>query len=311
MSSGMRILVAVIRRLAGALVVFLSATAVMFILFARSSPPHGSITLAPDIAGAGYARSSQPAVGGYLHWLARIFTRGDLGESEALNRTVSEIVEEGFSLTLSLAIGSLVASVVIAIPLGYISALRPDSAAAGILMASTTAVSAVPVFLLACFLRHPWVVHFGILGHTQAGTLRLLGYYVVPMVILGVGDGAAGEMAKQVRETVSSILGEQFVVSARARGAPLWRHVGKAIAIPIFAIVASRFSYALGGALIVEYIFFGHGISKYALDALIARDAGVILGIGVVFCALSVAAEFLHQALLVVGDPRVTRGGTR
>ncbi len=297
---------ALLRSLTTAVLVFVSATFVLYVLFGRAPIDRmpGTLVQSPwGESGSGRAQNAD-----YAGWFLRLVAKGDLGHSEVMNRTVTSIVGEGLSLTLRLAVGSLIVSGCIALLLGCASALRPDSRVAKLLLVTLTMISACPVFLLACFLRRTWVINFSILDYSQAGLWQSLRCYLIPVLILGIGDGAAGEMTKQVRETFNSIIGENYVRAARARGARLWKHTWKAMAVPMFGIASSRFSYALGGALIVEYIFFGNGLSKNALDALIYKDSGVILGIGVVFCAMSVTMELVHQVLFMLTDPRTIRG---
>jgi len=311
MTSAGQLIRALLRSVVTALFVFVTATFVLFLLFGRSPVDKApGVLLHSSVADAaeGSAKGGNP---NYAAWLMRLITHGDLGHSEAMNRTVTAIVCGGLVVTLKLAVGSLIISAFIALLLGCSSALHPDSRTAKLLLGTMTMTSACPAFLLACFLLPVWAANFGMLDYSQADLWQEIRCYLIPVIILGIGDGAVGEMTKQVREAVNSVIGENYVRAARARGASLWKHIWKAMAVPIFGIAASRFSYALGGALIVEYIFFGNGLSASALDALRYKDSGVILGIGVAFCAMSITAELLHQILFMLTDPRTIRGDAR
>jgi peptide/nickel transport system permease protein len=247
--------------------------------------------------------------GDYAAWVRDAVTTGYLGHSSTTNLDVGEIISGGFRQTFILVIGSLVVSILIAVPFGLFAALRPDSRLNRLFLPGAYLFSALPVFLLALFIRPFWVQHFGILDWTEAVPLfRLIGFFGIPILILGIADGVAGEMIKHVREVMTSIIRENYIRAVLARDANVWKHLFKNALVPVFTIITSRFSYALGGALIVEYIFFSRGISVVALDALKYRDPYVLLAIGMIFSALIVCANVLNRFLLYAVDPRTRTG---
>lgn len=241
----------------------------------------------------------------YVSWVRNAVVNGDLGHSATVNRDVSEIITGGFRQTFILVFGSLIVSVFIAVPLGTVAALRSEMWYVRCFIPSAYVFSALPVFLLAIIIRPFWVQHFGILDwHSDIPWYRIVGYFGFPIIILGIADGVVGEMTKHIREIMSGLMRENFIRAAIARSARMSKHILKNALIPIFTIITSRFSYALGGALIVEYIFFSQGISIVALDALKYRDPYVLLAIGMIFSVLIVVANMLHRMLTAVIDPR-------
>ncbi len=244
----------------------------------------------------------------YASWVANAVLKGDLGYSASSSREVAEIVSQGFRQTFALVILSLIVSLSIALPLGTYAAFRPGAFAARTLMQSSYIFSAIPVFLFAVFIRPFWVQQFGILDwEADLSFFRLAGYYGIPIVILGIADGTAGEMSKHIRENVGGILRENYIRSAIAREAPVLKHVFVNAIVPLVTISTSRFAFALGGALIIEYIFFSHGVSVVALDALKYRDPYVLLAVGMIFAALIVVSNFINRFIALVVDPRVRR----
>lgn len=241
----------------------------------------------------------------YGDWVSNAVFKGDLGHSATMNRDVSEIIGYGFRQTFILVIGSLFVSILIAIPLGVVAALRTNAWFVRFFIPGVYLFSALPVFLLAIFIRPFWVQHFGILDwYDDVSLFRIIGYYGLPIIILGIADGVVGEMVKHVREVIGGMIRENYVRAAIARSAGVSKHVIKNALLPILTIITSRFSYALGGALIVEYIFFSQGISIVALDALKYRDPYVLLAIGMIFSLLIVAANIANRVLTVAIDPR-------
>jgi peptide/nickel transport system permease protein len=245
----------------------------------------------------------------YSSWVKNAVTRGYLGHSSSSNREVSEIISHGFKQTFVLVIGSLLVSLLIAVPLGTYAAFRPASMRVRSLMQTSYFVSAIPVFLFAVFIRPFWVQHFGILDWSADISLfRIIGHFGIPILILGIADGVAGEMTKHVRESVGNILRENYIRAALARDASILKHIFFNALIPLSTITGSRFAYALGGALIVEYIFFSRGLSVIALDALKYRDPYVLLAVGMIFAVLIVVVNLLNRLLAIAVDPRVREG---
>lgn len=265
----------------------------------------GQLIYEHDDEGVRTTPSFVSIAGDYGHWVSNAVFKGDLGHSATINRDVSDIIGFGFRQTFILVIGSLFVSVLIAIPLGVVAALRSNTWFVRFFVPGTYLFSALPVFLLAIFVRPFWVQHFGILDwYADIPLSRIIGYYGIPIIILGIADGVAGEMVKHVREVIGGMIRENYIRAAIARSAGVSKHIVKNAVLPVFTIITSRFSYALGGALIVEYIFFSHGISIVALDALKYRDPYVLLAIGMIFSLLIVAANILNRILTVAVDPR-------
>lgn len=241
----------------------------------------------------------------YGEWIAGAVLKGDLGHSTTTNRDVIDIISHGFRQTFLLVIGSVIVSILIAVPLGTLAAMRSNSLFVRFFIPGTYLFSALPVFLFALFIRPFWVQHFGILDwYDDVSWYRAAGYFGIPIIILGIADGVVGEMVKHVREVIGGMIRENYIRAAIARNAPVLKHLIKNALLPVVTIVISRFSYALGGALIIEYIFFSRGISVVALDALKYRDPHVLLAIGMIFSMLIVAAHIFNRMLTLAVDPR-------
>ncbi len=265
----------------------------------------GQLTYEHDDEGVRTTPSFISLTVAYGEWITSAVFKGDLGHSTTTNRDVSDIIGHGFRQTFILVIGSLVVSILIAVPLGVIAAVRSNSLFVRFFIPGTYLFSALPVFLLAIFIRPFWVQHFGILDwYDDVSWFRVAGYFGIPIIILGIADGVVGEMIKHVREVVGGMIRENYIRAAIARSARVSKHLIKNALLPVVTIVTSRFSYALGGALIVEYIFYSQGISIVALDALKYRDPHVLLAIGMIFSLLIVIANILNRILTVAVDPR-------
>ncbi len=294
----MKIARPILKEILFALLVLFGTTFTIYLLL-------GQLIYEQDAEGVRTTPSFVSITAHYGEWVTDAVLKGELGHSQTVNRDVSEIIGEGFRQTFILVIGSIIVSILLAIPLGVIAALRSQTWFVRFFIPGTYLFSALPVFLLAIFIRPFWVEHFGILDwYAEISWFRLAGYFGIPIIILGIADGVLGEMIKHVREVVGGMIRENYIRAAIARGAKVSKHIIKNTLLPVFTIVTSRFSYALGGALIVEYIFFSQGISIVALDALKYRDPHVLLAIGMIFSLLIVAANIINRILTVAVDPR-------
>jgi len=288
----------ILKEILVALLVLLGTTFTIYLLL-------GQLIYEIDYEGVRTTPSFFTLAANYGEWVSGAVLKGDLGHSTTVNRDVGEIIGEGFRQTFLLVIGSIIVSIFIAIPLGVIAALRANTLFVRFFIPATYLFSALPVFLLAIFIRPFWVQHFGILDwYADISWFRLAGYFGIPIIILGIADGVIGEMIKHIREVLSGLMRENYIRAAIARSANVTKHLVKNALLPVFTIVTSRFSYALGGALIVEYIFFSQGISIVALDALKYRDPHVLLAIGMIFSLLIVIANIANRILTVAVDPR-------
>ncbi len=230
--------------------------------------------------------------------------QGDLGRSWLHGRAVGWMILEQLSPTLGLALASMVVGVAVGLGLGILVAMRRGTWLDTV--ATTLAVLGLstPTYwsgLLAILL---FSLQLGWLPATGEGGLRHL---VLPALVLGFA--LAGSIARLVRARVVEVMGEPFVLAARARGLPSWRvifvHVLRSALAPALTVVALQFGFLLGGAVVTESVFARRGLGKLAVEAIRWRDLPVVRGVAVfgalVYVLVNLAAD-LAQAWL---DPRL------
>lgn len=239
----------------------------------------------------------------YLHWLNNAF-HGDFGTSYISGRPVLSEILVRLPATVELAIAATVVSLIVAIPLGMISAARQNSKTDYSSMALATFFIAMPNFWLGLILILIFSLHLDLLPVAGYGGLNHL---ILPAITLG-----AGMMAVTMRLTRSSVLEVlrlNYITTARAKGMDekriLCKHVLKNAMIPVITIVGLQLGYLLGGTVIVETIFAWPGIGKLLIDSIDARDIPIIQGcvvfIAIIFSLVNLLVDLSYYFL----DPRI------
>src|SRR5438034_9298088 len=109
-------------------------------------------------------------------------------------------------------------------------------------------------------------------------------YFLVPIFVLGIASGTLSEMIRHLREELSRVLAEDYIRTARAKGAPVWRHAFKeGFLIPVTEIMSAKIPFLLGGAVIVEQVFNWPGMGRMAWQASHDRDFSVHIGIALLY----------------------------
>jgi peptide/nickel transport system permease protein len=233
--------------------------------------------------------------------------RGDLGRSWLHGRPVSRMILEQLPATVELAVAAMLVGVALGLGLGILGAVRRSTwldtavtAAAAVGLSTPTSWSGILAILLFS-LQLSW------LPATGEGGLRHL---VLPALVLGFA--LSGSIARLVRARVVEVMGEPFVLAARARGLPSQRvlcvHVLRAALAPALTVIALQLGFLLGGAVVTESVFARRGLGKLAVEAIVWRDLPVVRGVvvcGAIAYVLANLAADLAQAWL---DPRLREG---
>ncbi len=296
-----------------ALVVFLALTAVFFLVRLSGDPV--LLFLPMDIQAKDVNEFRQrlgfndPLPVQYARFVSGA-VRGDFGESLRYKRDALGLVLERLPATLSLAAAALALTFCLAVPIGVISAARRGSALDYLGMGGAVLGQAVPGFWLGLMLIYVFSVRLGWLP--TGGTGGFL-HYVMPTAVLA--SFYAARMARLTRSSVLEILGEEYVLSARAKGLServvLAKHVLRNSAIPIVTLAGLETGQLLGGAVITETIFAWPGVGRLTLQALQNRDFPVVLAavfvISVTYTLINFAVDLFYGWL----DPRTRAEAAR
>jgi len=228
----------------------------------------------------------------------------DFGVSLYTKKSIAATLAERIPWTLVLALASLAIAVVIALPLGIIAALRPntvwDSTAATL---SLLGVS-IPNFLLGPVLIIVFSIGLGwfpVSGTDQATSI------VLPALTLGASLAAI--LSRMVRASLLEVLAEEYIVAARARGLPsatvILRHALPNAALPVLTVLGLQLGALLGGAVITETIFSWPGIGQLTIEAIQRRDYPLVQACVLVISIAYVGVNTLTDLIYARVDPRI------
>ncbi len=249
----------------------------------------------------------------YLSWIGAILTRADFGDSLISRQPIAGEVARRLPATLTLAFAALLVGLAIALPMGFLSALRPGSPRdLGVSVLSQLGVS-VPDFWMGILLILLFAETLGWLPSSgyeplTAGFVPWASHLVLPALTVGIISGSI--MTRFVRSALLEVLGQDYVRTARAKGLPrgvvLRKHVLRNAAISIVTIVGLQMATLLSSVVVVEIIFAWPGLGQLALTATLQRDypalqAAVLLS-AVAFTVVNLLTDLSYSFL----DPRVT-----
>lgn len=253
----------------------------------------------------------RPVAVQYGDWLSRA-VRGDLGKSIISGRSVAGDIEQRITNSLELIIISVALSLLIAIPLGTIAALRANQFADYLLSSLAMLGLSLPGFVVGTVL----VLFFGlilrVLPQSQFVTwsqdpiahIKLL---ILPCATLALGNTAV--ILRMMRSSMLEVLRQDYVRTARAKGLHesliVRRHIIRNALNPVISIVGLECATLLGGMVIVEQIFNWPGLSSLLLSGVTSRDYPVVQGVVLVIAVLTILINVAVDILYGVLDPRI------
>ena len=239
----------------------------------------------------------------YINYMKGV-VQGDLGRSIRTNEPVNEMIQRNFPPTLQLTLASMGLAIVLGVALGVIAAIKRGTIIDNLTMVVALAGVSMPSFWLGLLLISVFSIRLGwfpIIGGS--------GWEGLALPALALGFAAAAIIARMVRSSLLEVLGENYIVTARAKGLAerrvIVRHAFRNAAIPVLTIMGLQFGGLLAGAVIVETVFSRQGLGRMLVNALQSRDFPVAQG-GVLFVAVVyVLVNLLVDLLYGVVDPRI------
>jgi len=253
----------------------------------------------------------------YFNWLKSV-VKGDLGDSLKYRQPVTKVINAYVWNSFSLASISFVISLIVAIPVGIISAVKQYSFFDKITTFLTFLTMSVPTFFLALILIKIFALNMNVLpigGMTNAGS-KLTGmdnisdiikHMVMPCITLVIIQ--VGSTIKYVRTSMLEVIRQDYIRTARAKGLKekvvIYKHALRNALIPIVTIIGLSIPGLFAGALITETIFVWPGIGKLGYDAIITRDYVLTVGFAMFMAVLTLLGNLLSDILYAVVDPRI------
>ena len=252
-----------------------------------------------------------PLLSQYWRWLTGA-AQGDLGESYTRRTVVVDDLEQRVPVTLGLVFAATIFAVILAVPLGILSGLRPNGAVDQGSRILATAAVAIPSFLLALILvivfavQLKWLPPNGYVKFSESPT-EWLRYITLPAIALGMGIAAA--IMRQLRAALVDELDTNHIRTAWAIGGAAPRVVGrhglKNASSPAITILGLQIAGLVGGAVLVEQIFAIPGIGQYMLGAITQADIPVIQGCVLVLAILQILMSLSVDIAYALLNPKV------
>ncbi len=258
--------------------------------------------------------------------------RGDMGNSFTKQRPVAQLIAERLPATIELALGAMLFGLLVAFPIGIISAVRQNSLTDRLSMAGAFLGISMPPFWLGILLILIFSVHLkwlpvqGRIG-ADVHLTTVTGFYVLDSILTGnrealisslrhlvlpsvtLGAAVAAIVARVLRSSMLECLRSDYVKLARAKGAgefsAVAKHALRNALIPTVTVVGLQVGVLLGGNMIVEAVFGWPGLGRLVVDAIFARDFPLVQGAVMVYAFTFVAANLIVDVLYTYLNPKI------
>ena len=307
----------VLRRLVATLPVVVVVTIVVFLLL-HLAPGDPAVVIAGDNASAAEVARirtqlglDRPLIEQFWVWLVRL-AHGDLGQSIYSSLPVTRLIAQRVGPTLALAASTLFVSVLIAVALGIVAAVRAGSFADHLVMLIAILGLSAPVFVvgylmvLAFSVALDWLPVQGY-SPPAAGLGPFLSHLALPTMALALNFVAL--IARMTRASMLEVLAQGYIRTAYAKGIGRAEivavHALKNAAVPIVTTIGIGVALLISGVVITESVFNIPGIGRLVVDAITRRDYPIIQGTTLVFAFVYVVLNLLVDLSYVVLDPRV------
>jgi len=247
----------------------------------------------------------------YGIWISRV-VQGDLGTSLISGYPVKDIISQRIPASGALALGGIIVALVIAVPVGLVSALWRGSRLAKIASAYTAMALAIPTFwlgfllLLLFGLRLDWFPMSGYVSVLEQ-PVKAIRHLLLPSVTLAVGISAV--LARMLGTSMLEVLDHDYVRTARAKGlrerAVIGRHVFRNALVPVVTVLGIQIGNLVGGAVVTEAIFQWPGLGQLILQGINNRDYSVVQGTMLFLVSVFVIVNLLVDLTYGFLDPRI------
>jgi len=246
----------------------------------------------------------------YVDWIGHI-VRGNFGTSYVNGQPVGQAILQHLPVTLELMVLSQLIAFAAAIPLGIWAAYRKNTWVDRIATGGSFALLALPPFILALIFVYVFAVRWHLFPATgftplSAGLFENLRTMILPALSLALGSVAI--YVRVLRSEMITVLEENFITAARAKGMPSWwillRHAFRPATFALVTVAGVNIGYLIGGSFIVEDIFALPGVGLLTVDSIFSRDYVTVQGCILVVAIGFVVINFLVDLLYPVLDPR-------
>ena len=307
----------VVRLLQAVVVIFVVSIITFGIIY--SAPGGPEVLLAPDVDQATrdlFAERyglNDPMPVQYVRWLGNALS-GDFGSSFTYRRPALELFLNRFPATLLLSLTSLALAVLLAVPLGVVSAVQRYTP----IDYTVTVISLIGISIPVFWFGILCIILFGVIwpilpagGMYTVGepfsVIDRLSYLVLPVIVLGLTNMA--EIARYTRSSMINALGEDFIRTARAKGLReslvINGHALRNALLPVVTVIGLLLPRLIGGTAITESVFAWPGVGRLAIDGALQRDYPVVMLVTLAVSVGVVISTLLTDLVYALLDPRI------
>lgn len=249
----------------------------------------------------------------YFIWLGDLL-HGDLGVSYRTSQEVGMMIGQRIIPSLMLTGTGIIGAILIGVPLGIISAYKPNSVWDHISTFISFIGASVPNFFLSLLLIYVLAVKlklFPTSGMYSSGAGNDLGdllhHLALPAFVCGIQP--IGNYIKQTKSSVLEVLNEEYIKTARSKGLTnpviVLKHAFRNAMIPVVTTISLTIPFLIGGAVVTEQIFAWPGIGSLMITAITSRDYPVIMGVAVLICGVVLVMNLILDLIYAALDPRI------
>jgi len=271
----------------------------------------------PEVAAALRARFGfdDPIALRYVHWLSAML-HGDWGFSFVSRMDVDTLILQRLPTTLFVIGSSQILALMVALPVGVYSAVRPYSIFDQVANLLAFIGFSLPTFFTGLLFILLFSIYLDWLPFVYRADISASGWHwyweefkqaIMPVTVLGLAQGAS--WTRYVRSSVLEVVRLDYVTTARAKGVPeriiIVKHVLRNALVPVVTLVALTMPAVFGGAVVTEQIFRVPGIGSLLINAILANDTPVIMAVTFVFSCLVILFNLVADILYGWLDPRI------
>lgn len=291
------------------LTLFLIATATFFLVAAAPGDPIAAkVGQMPEQAQAIINEKygfDQPVTVRYVKYMKNLLTTGDFGESIVYTgKSANDIIKENTLISAKIGLMAIVFQVVIGVLLGMVSALNRGKAVDHLIRVLVVLAICVPSFVFASLLQYFLAFKWKLVPVFGWGELK---HYILPVAAYAIGGIAS--YTKYMRSSTLSVIGEDYIVTAKtkgcSRGRVVRKHVLRNSMIPIVTMIGPALAGIFAGSFIIEKMFSIPGLGFYYVKSVSDNDYTMVIGLTIFFALLFVIALIVVDILYGIVDPRI------
>lgn len=308
----------IIKKLLSMIPLLLIISIVLFFLI-NALPGDATMSLIGETASEEYVAQlrekmglDKPPIQRYGAWLWDLL-HGDMGDSLTTSETVAQKIAMRFPITMEITLVSMVISVLTALPLGVLSAIKRNTAGDVVGSIISMLGVAMPSFWLGLLLvmffavQNGWLPASGFIPFSEnpLGNIRCI---LLPCI--SIGFGFAATIMRQTRSSLLEVLEQDYILTAQAKGLRekivIWKHAMRNALIPVLTVTAMQIGRLIGGAVVTETVFAIPGMGSAIVSSILNRDYPVAMGMIMVVAAVVILINTFVDVLYLLVDPRIS-----